>query len=180
MDAGALDVLHDPGDQRVAAVRDGVDLDLLAPQVFVDEHAAGAGFQRGAEIPLEVLGAVGDLHTATAQYVAWPYQHGVADLRRDRDRLGRRRGGAARGLRDSERVSEVMETAAVLGERDGIGRGAGDLTSDRREVVREIQCGLPAELRQYRGSGAFVFEHRGDRLLVQGIEVEARGRVEVG
>ena len=37
MDAGALDVLHDAGDQDLLAVADRVDFDLLAHQVLVDQ-----------------------------------------------------------------------------------------------------------------------------------------------
>ena len=37
MDAGALDVLHDAGDQHLLAVADGVDLDFFADQVLVDQ-----------------------------------------------------------------------------------------------------------------------------------------------
>src|SRR5919204_164646 len=53
--AGALDVFHDPGDQRVDAVGDRIDLDLLATQVFVDEHASGPGLERRVEVALQVL-----------------------------------------------------------------------------------------------------------------------------
>ena len=38
MDAGALDVLHDAGDEVILAVADGVYLHLLAHHVLVDEH----------------------------------------------------------------------------------------------------------------------------------------------
>src|SRR5256885_6125513 len=106
MDAGALDVLHDSGDERLASVGDRIDLDLLTAEVFVDEHAARAGLERRAEIPLEVLRSVGDLHATAAQYVAWANEHGVADLRRDRERLRWWRRGAARRLRDAERARE--------------------------------------------------------------------------
>ena len=38
MDAGALDVLHDAGDENVLPVADGVDLQLRAHQILIDEH----------------------------------------------------------------------------------------------------------------------------------------------
>ena len=116
MNAGPLDVLHDPSDERLAAVGDRVDLDLLAAQVFIDQDPARPGLERRAEIPLEILGSVRDLHPATAQDVARPHEHGVADLRRDRERFRRRRSCAARRLGDPERVREVVEAPAVLGE----------------------------------------------------------------
>jgi hypothetical protein len=38
VDAGAFDVLHDPGDEHVASVAYRVDLDLDALQVLVDQE----------------------------------------------------------------------------------------------------------------------------------------------
>ena len=40
VDPGPLDVLHDPGDQHVLAVADGVNLDLAALEVLVDQDRA--------------------------------------------------------------------------------------------------------------------------------------------
>ena len=37
MDPGAFDMLHDPGNEDVLSVADGVDLQFLAHEVFVDE-----------------------------------------------------------------------------------------------------------------------------------------------
>src|SRR5205823_7367993 len=85
VDARALDVLHDSGDEGRAAVRDRVDLDLLPTQVFVDKHASRTRFKRRPEIPLEVLRPVGDLHTASTEHTAWPDEHGVAELGRHRE-----------------------------------------------------------------------------------------------
>ena len=90
MDPGALDVLHDPGHERLAAVRYRVDLDLFAAQVLVDENAPRARFERRPEVPLQVLGSVRDLHAPTSEHVARADENGVADLRGDRERLGRR------------------------------------------------------------------------------------------
>ena len=41
--SGALDVLHDPGNECVLAVGDGVHLDLSTLDVLVDEDAPRAG-----------------------------------------------------------------------------------------------------------------------------------------
>ena len=38
MDTGALDVLHDAGDEDGFAVADGIDLDLFTEEVFVDQN----------------------------------------------------------------------------------------------------------------------------------------------
>src|SRR5438445_277087 len=90
VDARTLDVLRDPGDERVGAVGHGVDLDLLAAQVLIDEHAAGAGLERGVEVTLEVVGRVDDLHGATAEHVRRAYEHRVPDPGRDAEGLRQR------------------------------------------------------------------------------------------
>lgn len=57
VDTGALDVLHDAGDQDVVPVADGVDLDLTAGEVFVDEDRAGLLLaQDDLHVLLDVLG----------------------------------------------------------------------------------------------------------------------------
>src|SRR5207302_1777665 len=68
VDAGPLDVLHDPGDERLAPVGYSVDLDLLAAKIFVDEHASRTGFEGRMEIALEVVRSVGDLHAAALEH----------------------------------------------------------------------------------------------------------------
>ena len=186
VDPGALDVLHDPGDERVAAVAHGVDLHLLAAQVLVDENPAGSRLERRVEVALEILGAVRDLHAPPAEHVRGAHEHRIADLARDGERLGERLRGPAGRLGDAERVGEVVEAAAILGERDRVRAGAGDLSTDARDAVGEVERGLPAELndgrkglRPLRLPRALVRDDAGDRLLVEGLEVEPRGRVEV-
>src|SRR5439155_6316267 len=57
--------------------------------------------------------------------------------------------------------------------------------ADARDLLRHVQRGLPAELREHlrvafaSPIASFVLQHARDRFLVERIEVEARGRVEV-
>src|SRR5690606_21119112 len=87
--AGPLDVLHDARHQHLLAVTDRVDLDLLADKVFVDEDRV---LRRQVDlvpyVPGEVIRAVDNLHRSSAEDVAWPYQHRVADAVCDRLGVG--------------------------------------------------------------------------------------------
>ena len=179
-------MLHDPGDERVAAVAHGVDLHLLAAQVLVDENPAGSRLERRVEVALEILGAVRDLHAPPAEHVRGTHEHRIADLARDGERLGERLRGPAGRLGDAERVGEVVEAAAILGERDRVRAGAGDLSTDAGDAVGEVERGLPAELndgrkglRPLRLPRSLVRDDAGDRLLVERLEVEPRGCVEI-
>ncbi len=78
--AGAFDVLHDAGDERLRAVADGVDLGLDAVQVFIDEDGfAGGDRCRFADVTYEVARVLHDLHRAPPEHVAGPDEHRVAD-----------------------------------------------------------------------------------------------------
>ena len=137
MDAGLLDVLHDAGDEGVLAVAEAVDVDLDGVgQVAVDQQRALVGHdelgglvERGGE-PRDVavdLGAVGDdLHGPAAQHVGGADHHGIAELVGDAARLRGGAGDAALGLLEPEPVDQRLEAVAVLGEVDGVGRGAQD------------------------------------------------------
>ena len=105
MHARALDVLHDPRDHHGLAVGDGVDLDLHADQVLVDQHLApGERAQRPVHVALELFGVAHDLHGPAAQHIGRPHQHRIADALRDGQRLFQRCRGVADRLRDAERV----------------------------------------------------------------------------
>jgi len=87
VDAGALDMLHDAGDEAVHAVRDTVKLGLFAHDVAVDENR---GFRRDidriAHVRAQLVLAVDDFHRPTAENIGRPHETGVADLARDLDR----------------------------------------------------------------------------------------------
>ena len=180
MDAGAFDVLHDPGDQRVGAIAHRVDLDLAAAQVLVHEHAPGAGIERVAEEPFQVVGAVRDLHPTPAEDERGSHQYRISDLACDHERLAERVGGAAGRLGDAERGREFVEAPAVLGEADGVRARADDPTAERLDPIGEIERGLPAELGEDIDVPALVLDDGRHGLLVERLEVEPGRRIEVG
>ena len=73
---GALDVLHEPGDDDSLSVADGIDVDLGAEEIPIDEHGTSARARIGREsghgrleITLHRIPAVHDLHRPAAEHV---------------------------------------------------------------------------------------------------------------
>jgi len=78
MDAGALDVLHDAADHDVAAVAHGVDVDLdgVLEEPVDEERPVGRRGERTADVALEVVRLVDDLHRAAAEDIKRTHQNG--------------------------------------------------------------------------------------------------------
>ena len=81
MNACALEVLHDTRDEDVVAVTDGIDLDLAAHHVLIDQNwvlnlVAGDNLHELADIGL----LVGNLHALTAQNVGRTNENRIAKL----------------------------------------------------------------------------------------------------
>ncbi len=83
VDAGLLDVLHDPADPDVFAVAERVDVDLdrVLHEAVEEDLALGADT---VEVALEPLVGVHDLHRAPAEHVAGSHEQREADARAPR------------------------------------------------------------------------------------------------
>ena len=101
VDAGLLDVLHDPGDADRLAVAERVDVDLdrVLEEAVEQQRVLLVGLDVGLQVGVEVLGRVADLHRPAAEHVGGPDQQREADLARrspppPRPRAPSRRAGA--------------------------------------------------------------------------------------
>ena len=149
MDAGLLDMLHDPGDEHVAAVAERVDVDLdRVREVAVEEQRVLAEHgvdlpglvvriarldvrrdqarQGAEEVVLELRLVADDRHGAAAEHVGGAHDEGQAEVGGDEPALLDRIGDAVLRLLQAELVEEALEAVAVLGEVDHVGRGAED------------------------------------------------------
>src|SRR5699024_3347288 len=150
VDAGLLDVLHDPAEVQLGAVVERVDVDLdRGVQEAVDEDGrlgAAAVGQVASHVVDQARLVEDDLHPAAAQHVARAHQHRVADLCGDLDRVTHPPGGPVRGRGQVRLGQQRTEVAAVLGVVDRGGAGADDRQAGGLEAAGEGQRGLAAQL----------------------------------
>ena len=177
MDAGALDVLHNAGDQNVLAVGDDVHLQLLAHEVLVHQHRV---FDLAGEDDLHigphVLIVVGDDHVLAADDVGGPQQDGIAQLVGGIQRLLHT--GDAPALRplDGEPLQQLVEPLPVLRHVDGLGAGAQDGDTVAVQELGEFDGRLAAE-GHHHAHRLFHLDDVHDILGEQGLEVQAVGGV---
>ncbi|CCZ61580.1 uncharacterized protein BN544_03868 [Hungatella hathewayi CAG:224] len=70
MDTGSLDMLHDSRDQNVGAVADGVNLDLLAHDVLINQYRMLLrNLVDDSDKFIHILVTDSDLHALAAQNV---------------------------------------------------------------------------------------------------------------
>ena len=185
VDAGLLDVLHHAAEVDLGAVAERVDVDLDGVvQEPVHQHRVIA---RDLGRPLDVVGqrrlVVDDLHAAAAEHVGRADQHRVADPGGHHPGLLERGRGAERRGRQAGGGQQLTEPAAVLGQVDGIRRGAQDRHPGVGQLLRQLQRGLPAQRRDHPDHGAGDpfggndFQHVLDG---QRLEVQPVGGVVVG
>ena len=189
MDAGLFDVLHDAADVDLVAVAQRVDVDLdRVLEEAVDQHRVfGRELGGAGDVALQRLVVVDDLHAAPAQHVGRPHQHRIADVGGDPAGLRERGRHAVPRRRQPRRGQQVAERAAVLGQIDGLRRGADDRNPCVGEPLRQPERGLAAELHDdahhARPAGAGLLlgvEHLQDVLERQRLEVQPVGGVVVG
>ena len=178
VDAGLLDVLHDPADPDVLAVADRVDVDLdrVLEEAVEEDLALRLG---AAQVVGEHLLVVGELHRAAAEHVRRPHEHREPDPRAGRERLlGRLRERVRRRLLPKP-FQQRAEAAAVLGQVDRVRLGAEQRHAGRFQARGEPQRRLAAEGHDH-ALRLFHFHDRQHVLERERLEVQPVGRVVVG
>ncbi len=188
MDAGFLQVLHDAADEEVGAVVQGVhiELDRVVEEpvdqerlALLDHDLAG----RPHEVVAQRIGAVDDLHAATAEHEARAHEHGVADLLGDAHRALHVDRRAVARRQQPGLVEQSREQLALLGQVDGLRARPQDRVAGRLDALREPERGLAAELADDAEDGAarrLRVQDLQDVLERQRLEVQPVGRVVVG
>ena len=116
MDPGSLDVLQQAGDEDVAAVRDGVDVDLDALEIAIDpDGPIGIDDRRRRELAREVLRRVAEVDGQAADDERRPHDHRVADPLGEGQCLLDAVGHPAFRLRDAEPIQQRGEPGPLLG-----------------------------------------------------------------
>ena len=120
MNAGALHMLHDAGDEHILAVTHGVHLDLAALEILVDEHApAHARLECVGHVAHELGGVLHNLHRPAAEHIAGTHEYGIAYALRDVERLFEVADGGAGWVGNARSREELLEEVAVGCDVDG-------------------------------------------------------------
>jgi hypothetical protein len=185
VDAGFFDVLHHPAEIHLVPVVEHVDVDLdgVVEESVDEDGVLGRGDGGLLDVGGERLVVVDDLHAAPAEHVGGAHQHRVADLVRHRERFA---GAVCRAVsrRGQARLGEhPAEGAAVLGQVDGLRRGADDWHAGVLEGLGQPEGRLAPELHDDPGNrtgGPLGLVDLKDVFEGQRFEVEAAARVVVG
>ena len=190
MNARLFDMLHDARDMDILAVAEGVDIQFhRARQVAVEQHRAVAGHDhRIGDVALEAGLIADDLHRAATQNVGGADHQRKADFLGDFHRFGVGMGDAVVWLFQAKVQHKLLETLAVFGQIDHVGRGAKDRDAGLLQAIGKLQGGLAAELNDDAVQRAVLlldaqdFHHvfKGQRLKVQAIRGVIVGRNRLG
>ncbi len=181
MDAGLLDVLHDPGDDDVLSVAEGVDVELVGIlEKPVDQDRAGPerrrspprGPPRGR--PRRRRCASRGRRARSSGGREAESRGGRPTFRPSATSRATPHGGACR----FDVTQQLAEALAVLGAVDRVRRGAEDRNAGGLERLRELQRRLAAELHE-DAVRLLAFDDGEDVLERERLEVEPVGRVVV-
>ena len=168
--------------QRIGAEH-GVDLPGLVVRIARLDVARHQLRQGAEQVIAELAFLADDLHRAAAEHVGGAHHQRQSEIGGDQPRLLDRIGDAVLRLLQPQFVEHALEAVAVLGEVDGVGRGAEDRHIGRLQRAREFQRRLAAELHDDAVQGAVLpfggddFEHV---LGGQRLEIQSVGGVVVG
>ena len=180
VDARPLDVLHDAGDHGVDSVTDGVDLDLGAHQVLVDQDRV---FLRDrvddADLLADVFVAVRDVHALPAEDVRRAHQDRVAQLVGRGDRLLTGVHHPAGRARDMVLRQDRVEALAVLRLVDAVERGSEQRHAHLFDRPGQLDRRLAAELHD-RAVGLFQLDDMAHILRGERLEIKFVRNVEIG
>ena len=179
MDAGALDVLHNARNQDVLAVADGVDLQLGAHQVFIDQNGVlDLLRQNDRHIFLDIRVIKGDDHVLAAQHVGRPHQHRIPDPVGDLQGFLGGHHRKALGALHVVLFQQLIEPLPVLRHIDAVKGGAQYVDSLVVQELGQLDGGLSAEGHNH-AVGLLRMDHAHDVLGGERLEIQPVGGVEI-
>ena len=120
-------MLHNAGDQDVAAVGDDVHLELDTGHVFIDEdRVLDTPGEDDGHVAAHFVLAVGDGHVLPADDVRGPQKHRISQRLRRADGFVHRHDAEPLRTADAVALQQLVETVAVLCQVDAVGGRAED------------------------------------------------------
>ena len=174
MDTRLLDMFHDAADQDVLTVTNGVHVHFHGVvQEAVQQHRGIVGYlDRFVHVLGQLVLAVDDLHGAAAQHIGRPDHQRIADFPRQFHGLIRGAGQAVGRLLNTQLLDQTLEALAVLGQIDGIRRGADDGRPFGFQIAGQLQRRLAAVLDD-QPLGVFLVDDLQYVFQSQWLEVQA-------
>ena len=178
MHAGLFDVLHDACDMGCFAVRETVNVNFHGTRkVAVEEHGAFARDHDGlGDIAAKLVHIAHDFHGAATQHEGRADDQWEANITGNGERLFVGGCDAVDRLLEAEFLDKLLETLAIFGKINRVGRGAEDWDACGVQVICELERGLAAELDDHAVQGAVVLFNPQDFHHVfkrQRLEIEA-------
>ena len=169
VNAGFLDMFHDAGHKGVFAVGEAINVEFDGiGQIAVKQQRVLA--EQGVDLAGLVVGITGldffrhetgnriqqigwqgrfimnDLHRPATQHIGWAHHQREAEFPGNEARLLDGIGDAVSRLAQIQLVQEFLETVAILGKVDRIGRGAKNRNARILQGIGKFQRCLAAEL----------------------------------
>ena len=146
MNARALNKLHDSGQKDLFSVADGINLNLLAKEVFVNEDGfVLINLNGGFEILAQHFFVCNNLHCSSAENKARPHKHRIAYLLGNPYARFNVRDCLALRVRYFERLDNIIERVAVFRLFNGGAVGADYLHSPCGKRLGKVDRRLTAE-----------------------------------
>ena len=148
MDPGLFDMFHDSSDMDRLAIAERIDVNLnrTGKIGIQQDRAVARNLHGGADIAFQLGVVADDFHRAATKDKGGADHKGVADIPGNLERLIPAAGSAVVGLFQVQFVQKALEPLTVLGQINGVGRGAKDVDALGVQRVCQLQGRLAAEL----------------------------------
>ena len=146
MDTGSLNQLHDTGNEDIAAIADGIDLNLAALDILVNQNGLIlVDLNGGAQIVAELILVCDDLHRSASENEGGTYKHGVSDLCGYLDTVLDLCDSLSLCSRDVKLVEKVFKLVTVLCTVNSSAVGTDDFYPTVVKRLSKVDSSLTAE-----------------------------------
>ena len=179
MNAGTFHMLHDTRNQDIFSITDGINLNLTAHQILIDQYRIfNLGTGDNLHIFPDILFLIGNFHALTAQNVGRTYQNRITQFVSNLYCFFFGKYSITLGPGDTGLVQDDIELFTVLCRINAPCRRAQNRYTQLFQMSCQIDGSLTAKL--YNGCiRLFRVDDTGDILRCQRLEIQAVCRIKV-